>query len=350
MKRLIKTLGITLLIGASTMSAKGSADNWCWDSCRWDGCWEIGAEALYWKSCGCGWQYGTVGETGGSSPLHIDYLRLSPDYDWGFRIQGGYYSCDACSFVTLDWIYFRSTDTIKKTHPVGSILATHPTALVVGDILANHAIVQDKFQYNRVNLRGGYYLYRGCDVSFYALAGIRWVDIEDKRNAKLVQEVLNIEDDAIPQQEIVLTLNPGARYREKSDFWGVGIEVGFGADYDLGCGFQLVGRVAGTTAVGRRSHHIDIVQEADAFVSGPVFIRTTTRTQCVPGLDFRLGFAYTYDCDCVSVTGEIGYESNYYFNALASRQLKPAVPDHPEVLECVDAGFAGPYASIKLRF
>jgi len=324
MKKQIIALGL-LLITAALPGAAG-ADSWCWDACRWNGSWEMGAEALYWKNCSCDWEYGLLRDSEGQTTA---VGLLNPDYDWGFRVLGGYYSCDSCNFLTLDWVYWRSTNTITRTAPAGQTIVD-----------ANLSITTGKFKirshYNRVNLRGGIYLYRGCDINFYTYAGVRWVDIEEKRQI----------DGFATQQTGQPVL---AASRTKADFWGVGLEVGVGASYYLGCNFYLNGNIGGSTALGERRFLSRLTDQAT--IHNSETINYPTRTIVVPGVDLRLGVSYKYDCSCFSITGEIGYEHTTYFNAMIFRQAGNvgSITPLPEFV-CSNWGVGGPFASLRVRF
>lgn len=318
MKKTAIALGTLLLAGTLPQSVLAGG-------CFWEVPLEIGAEALYWKSCSCEWDYAV---TIGVSPNDAaTFLAVKPDYEWGFRIFGGTSSCDGCSFLTLDWAYWRSTTTTTASDP--NMRLTIPTGL------ANLTKVRarERAEFNRVNLRGGYYLYRGCDLQFYTYAGVRWIDIDNKRSIKVLES---------------RTGTAGSAINSRSQFWGVGIEVGAGASYHIGCNVHLVTNIGGTTALGKRKfnyrRHLTSAVGARPFT----FINPyPTHTVCVPGVDVRLGISYTYDCSCISLTGEIGYEHMTYFSVLT---LETVDNENPRVFKCWDFGLGGPYASLKLRF
>jgi hypothetical protein len=301
MKRMT-ALGLCLVAAGF---AQVDADSWNWDSCCWDGCWEAGAEALYWKPCTCEWAYGYDESN--------NVLSVSPDYHWGFRIFAGYEASDACGFLELDWTHLKGTDTNF----------VQGAQILIGNIPSSETRAREHLRYNRINFRGGYSLYRGCDVSFQMFAGLRYTDIDSNHH---------------------LRTEPAGDVVESSSFWGVGAEVGVAIEYGLGCNVYLLGHLAGSAAVGRREAHQQSVE------SQPRVTRTTsvpTRTQCVPGIDMRLGIGRLTQCGCLTLFGEIGYEFHHYFGVLAAF---PPVFDGAAVVECADVGFGGPYASLRLRF
>lgn len=343
MKKLRKALSFCLIGGSLLISNQAVASsNWC----DLDGCWELGVEALYWKPCICDWQYGFTKSdsrlsAGVDNHIFQDALTVATDYEWGFRILGGYLSHDCCRSLRLDWVYLRSKDS-DHAAPNAFIRATprNPSAPSPNTLTPNVQlpVAKLRLEYNRVNLRGAQYLHRGCNLDLYTYVGIRWINIEQTRH---VAGLAFVGGAAVESPDDIFT----RKGREKSKFDGAGLEFGLGGEYRTRCGLSLVGLVAPTVTLGERKHHLSANFTEVGFVSN-----YASRTHCTPGLDFRLGLSYTRECDCAIVVGELGYEMHYYFNTLAT--IDNWVEDTVEALQsrCINVGFGGPYASLKVRF
>jgi len=288
-----------------------------WDGCD-DVCWSVGVDALYWKSCQCPFDYGEL-RSNVLSPTPVtesQMLRVKPGYEWGFRVWIG--AERDCTFATLDWTYYSDTDL--------SIANAGDNNLVVVPNLANatRAVARMKTRYNKINLRLGYYFHRGCDIDFYTFAGLRYLDLDSLRN--VVVQAVSDEDSL----------------KQIYQWDGFGVEVGLGTDYHIGCGFHLAGYIAGIGALGHQKTRADM--EGQGAGGTPSRWRYPTYVQCLPGVEFRLGFNYTYVCGCWQLKGEIGYQLDYYFDMFS---IKDGDSDFSR---CIDVGFAGPFIGLSLQF
>lgn len=266
-------------------------------ACCREGCFEAGAEALYWKPCVTPFQYASTGEAS-----NLTQKFINPDYHWGFRIYGAYFTEDLCNFVKLGWVYLHTSD-------AGSVKG------VINEGGASKAEASLKLRYNRVNLRGGHYFTRGKCLNTYIYAGARYIEIRDRRALKTTGTASGV----VKENNI-------------SRFEAGGFEVGLGAEYNIGCGFNFTASVAPTVAIG--SKRFNSLTQSDPH-----------QTACVPGGDLRLGVNFAGCCCGTRLTAELGYEMQYYFDPYTLRPF-----DAPNLPFDTNAGFAGLYLSLGVRF
>lgn len=310
----------------------------CWDSC-WDPCcdwcgdFEIGGEALYWRPLYCQWDFATQSD-GGTGLVNV--FSIKNHYDWGFRVFGSW-TCDDF-YVALSYLYYRSTDA------KGLAVAFDSTSqFQVNDVSSFKADASNRYDHQNVNLRVGVVDRDPCkDIELEGWGLLRWVDIENRREVRALQS---------SQPGGVAAIN---RFRQKAEFWGVGLGLGGGAHYDLVCGLGFFGESSVMAIIGERrlpSQRTLEVNQPEEVVSWVY----RNETCVVPGLDLRVGLDYTWCCDCFSITGLIGYELNYYWNALILGELAPGAgfPDSTEVTlprSCRDIGFAGLVLGFSIGF
>jgi hypothetical protein len=282
----MKRAAFSFLCAASSLV---SATDW-----HCDGEFGVSIEALYWRPCSCEREYLFSPELETSRASSIN-----PKPEWGFRLGIDYLSADTCRLAALDWTLLRSTTTQEAGG--GGLIAT----------------AKQRVRYDRVNLRGGYYLHHSSCIDLYAFAGVRYLYVDLRQSEG----------------------RPNLWLSENSRFQGGGLELGLGGEYRMSCGLNLVGQAGPTASIGRRTNHAPV-------------LHLPSRTICAPGLDFRIGINYTKQCRCLAFTGEVGYELNYFYGLLALPR-DGAIVDRPvtgELTSCRNIGFAGPYARVRIGF
>jgi hypothetical protein len=288
-----------------------TAGSWC----DLDGCWGVGIEALYWRATPCAWSLFDHVD-GVQEEARYQVITVNPSNDWGFRLFGDYTAADSCYLIALDWAYLRTTDVTTEAG-----LA----AFAYGDNVARL-----KYSYDRVNLRGSHTFSRGECFDFYGYAGVRYLRIRQNREHGGIV-------DAVPLKS-----------HESSRFSGAAFEIGVGATYHLNCGLNLHASVGPLAAIGEQRHSLTYhpaLTEADIQAEYP------NRTLPLAGYDLRVGLSGAYECHCYTLVGEIGYELNYYHDALTQSNVwHSGSVNIGAYSECVSVGFGGPYASLQVRF
>jgi hypothetical protein len=238
----------------------------------------------------------------------------------GGRIQGRYDR--DCLFAQLSYLYLRTTDTAEINRANANILMPQ---LPVG---LNRVRAQLKHRYQNVDLRVGRYLLKECENTFYLFSNARWVDINYRESTTGASPAFQVN------------------FLQKANFEGGGLGVGFGGSYGLFGGLSCFGEFGPMAVIGRQTAPIQ-----RATINGGVsFFNMTDQTCVIPATDFLFGLRYRYDCSCLSILAQVGYEINYYWDALKYIPFSGGVTLAGPPSRCFHEGFAGPSASLKVIF
>lgn len=294
---------------------------------EWDErCWEVSADALYWRPFGTPYQFGVSDRETGTNSNESTNLYIRPDYDWGFRLGGSTYTHDCCHLFFVDWYYLNTSDASRTAADNLFVFFFNEN---LGEALVEAKV---KTRYNRVNIRAGRYISAHCDSLGYVFGGLRYVDIEQHREYKTEPTGFELEF---------------IRAREESQFEGAAFEVGYGAHITEPCGFSLVGHVAGLMAIGERTSSAGFTDDMTVTRT----YKTPGKAACLIGVELRLGVEWRYECGCYWFTLEAGYEAHEYFDAL--RFGTPVISAQSRAVrgtELVNAGFGGPFFGGSVRF
>lgn len=325
MIKLVRVLVACLALGSvgGAVVVQAQSYNACCDPCYsdcccWDGCFQIGASAIWWRPSTPYFEYGRVNTTSSGAFVAVEPAGFHAEYQWGFQIFGGWFPHNACWFGHAKWNYLnRSKNHGRIEDPIIPVFTTNTAQL--------SATAKSRFEYNQVYARLGYYLQRNCYVDFYTYGGLRWVDVR----VRFTIEGINSDDE----------LNV---YRERTETWAVGIETGFGGEYHLGCGFNLNGRMGFFGGVGEQKHFFG--SPTVTTVASAAETQIPTQVFCLPGFDARFGVNFTYECCCTEIVLELAYEMDYYFDAITVKNAESVFSSWHDV------GFAGPVLSLSVCF
>lgn len=201
---------------------------------------------------------------------------LKFNWNLGFRVGAGYnYPCDDWD-VAIYWTNFR--DKTKKHK-------------------CDH-FVQWRLIYNTVDAVMGYrYFFEPC-FSIKPFLGVRYAQIDQKLKSILNVDLLVFDD---PETEIITDI-------KHADFWGIGPQIGFDANWRLGCGWSVYATLAGNFMYGE--FRIKNFSEDDfVFVINDRFEKIRRRPVQM-GLDAGLGLRW----DINIATLQIGLEHHRYFD------------------------------------
>ena len=300
----------------------GPCADWC-DMC---GDWEIGAHALFWTPVTCAYDY-VVNSPAATptAPFIGTVSALKCSTDWGFRVFGNYLL--DCSFIGLGYQWFKSKTADSRT---GADLRIKGG----GAVNSGRVAARQTIEYQNVDLRWGQYLHRTCGCNFYLFGNARWVDLSYRRSIR--QQVLNTD-----QIRLVT---------EKSSLQGGALGVGTGAEFDLWCGIGLFGEANVLGVIAERStRNINFI---DPNPAQSVSARYPSDTCINPELDFRIGLNYSYTCGCWTFVGEIGYEVDYFWDAVAfpTNTATQLVGPSDWVVVCQNVGFSGLFFGGRVLF
>lgn len=280
---------------------------------------------------------------------------LHPKYSFAFDL-GLQYTCpERETTFGINWEHLRSRTrgcrTTTGKNMIGPLFSIGPDESPY--MIARGCL---KFNFDEVNIRFGQQIYSGpCDRLVADLfAGISYLHISQCFDSTYSDTTGTVSRTiAVP-----------------SAFKGAGPQVGVDFDYDICRRISFAGQVAAGIYVGH-------VKECTRFISrspildtlgdpNPNIQSTSTqkRLQIVPGIEERLGLAYTFRswCSYFMMRVEAGYEAKVFFNALQSTDFSSGVIDVP--IRASTAGVfartfrralsnfavAGPYAAINFEF
>ncbi len=253
-------------------------------------------ELLYWRPELCGLE-GAFGTTiidttvaGGITTTTVIESDKEPSSKWspGFRVGLG--ASLNCLDVEAAWTHYEGKASFNEDGQYG----------------------RWKIKYDTIDLNLG----RRFDLSscfyFTPFIGVRGVKIHQTLHSHLVALY------TIPAGSSVVNMDN----EDSEKFWGVGPQIGFEADWKIGCNFSLFGSFSAVSYYGRvKGHNFD----TDTFTSA-VNICNGTKKHCFNniGTDIALGVlwnrSFCWSCYEVSLMARLGVEQHriYDFSELGS--------------------------------
>ncbi len=305
------------------------------------GGWAFGVEA-YWQSFeNSDFQYANVLDNPANSNSFASKIKsVDPDHDWGGHVDVSYLFAGNASDITLGYTRLHTDDSNKVNTSNGNQLnGGQPQIIVPGPQGPNqtnwdNARGKQDNELDVVDLTAGRQIQVGSRVRLHPFAGLRYADIEQDNRAHYNR--LNADDGFD-------TLDG----KNDSEFEGIGPRFGMDANFELGMGFSLTGRMAGSLLVGNFEDKGSSTQ-----VTGGNALLTTASTKVddtmrvVPELDARLGVRYDHDFNPdVAMGAELGYEVENYFDAVGNSGFGYV----DTVNHNSDLGRRGPYLRVDLK-
>ncbi len=314
------------------------------------GSWEIGLEALYVEVGNANFQYAQRFE-GGDEFKNYD---VEPAHDWmghadfTFNIPGN------GRFAQLGVSYFSHNDSdTKKANAAltSGGLVEAPFELADIAFLNNsfadfgpYDIARGKSEndYMDVDLVFGQKIDVGHRLRLKFWGGVRYASTnnDDKGTYKNHDANGNLED-----------IDTG---KIKSDFYGFGPRAGVDSQVNLGYGFAIVGRIAGSLLVGSVNQKLEINQTQYNTSTGAITgtdsaeLRDTSDTRIIPEADARIGLHYNYGFNPSTSLGlEVGYQVVNYFGMVDKDLIDMVIPN--TVNNNNDFGFHGPYLRAQIN-
>ena len=312
MKRLLFAL---LLIASTHAEANDTVSN---DSCCPcdSSCQELGffthADFLYLKSHQGGLEY-QIGTDVFSSEFTTDpsssvftsnnkFQELKSDWRGGYRVGLGYRFC--CEWTALaDWTHYEGH--------------AHGSGKQSGLKSSGHWTVH----YDVLDILAQSPTYCACSsMSWNYFGGLKAADIDQKVKAhNQILSTTSTDGQAPTLTTTAYTLS------ERSDFDGIGPQIGLKGDWDIGCGFSLYGNAAGSLVFGsydaklRSSGQNTSVLGLDDVDDNSFTFKSKSRDRlCDPVVDLGLGVSYQKSlCYCgheASLMLKLGWEHHQWFN------------------------------------
>ncbi|NNM59483.1 MAG: hypothetical protein HKM04_06660 [Legionellales bacterium] len=301
------------------------------------GNWNIGLEALYMQS-DTNFQYASlpvgINEDG---EIQTNNQTVNSDWNWGGEVDVSYIFPGSARDISGSYTYLNQDGSESITDVPG------PTTKIIGvgltgipDLPLTTGVDADVDQtLNAATLTVGQFVTVGNRVGLHPFGGLQFADI-DTRNQARYDAVAPISG-----QE-VLTGN----YNASSEFEGIGPRAGMDAHVLIGCGFSLVGTMAGALLVGNMDSNFNI--DEGALAATPFKSKDDSYTAIVPELDAKVGLNYMYAFNpATSMDVQLGYEVVDYFNAENNDFIDSFAVN--SVNSSSDFNYNGPYLRLQLN-
>lgn len=266
--------------------------------------WDIHVSALYEqvRVSGTEFAYSDIPTTGGI-PISGSVLNVKGSMDWGFQVGVGYVTESDEWRLGANYMFFQSNS--KKSAsasfnngyvPIDVVASLTSPVLTAVDTVSSNL----KMTFNSLDLNMSRGAYMGCQFALTPMVGLKtaWIDFKQNTNyaggSILVNDTVNVN--------------------ERSKFWGIGPDAGFGSRYDFGrSGFLFYGDADVALLFG--NHKLTNTQRFSANQSNDVFMRESVNNLS-PVARLGLGFGYeTFMCDCKqSLAVRAGLDVQYWWN------------------------------------
>lgn len=224
-------------------------------------------------------------------------LYITPDYRWGYGLEGSYHWGNGNDFI-VEWTHFKKSFTENGSVEFGGEFANS------GDDYIHRA----DFNFNSLNLALGQNIDVGSKWDMRAHAGLQYVKIE-----RLLEYFYGT-----PAEFAANDVNLNTTF---SRFSGTGPRVGIDGAYHLTERFSLTGNVAASVLVGKlRGLYTEY--SVNSFGSS-IDIHNHGRTHSVVGgLDGRFGARVDMPVSSGTLSLSGGYAGVVYFNTVTSNSLE----------------------------
>lgn len=290
---------------------------------------ELGFTALFLQPTSSNLHYVAEAEPLPAPTPNWRITDINPDYHFGFDLGLDLMLHQTNSNIMLNWEHFHSVDSRSKTVPsedmLGPFFTIGPDASPYNK---SHGHVH--FKFDEANLDYGLLVNFGDRLQTNLFAGVSYAYIKETLTSKYANP------DGTDRRTI----------RTPSRFSGAGPQIGVDFNFRIIQGFHLTGNAAAALLIGSMKNHTTY-ESVSPLLGGlgitPPNKQTThvrRRTQVVPGLEGKLGLAYSYTFyKHYMVSLEAGYQAQIYLNAIQSVDMGSEVP-----LNTVEPTTVGVYA------
>lgn len=259
----------------------------------------VGLEALYLQPTDSNGDLDYSNTVTPGTPQSNNINGIDPSYDWAWRLIAGY-KYGAAMDVTFNYFHAKldNSDSVSATAPT---VIYNPNDSSSTQFVASSADVEHKV--DQADLTLGLKINPLRCVTLHPFGGLRYARVERDLDTSF-------------------TTNPNTNTVENisdtSKFNGIGPIAGMDAAFDIGNGFQIVGRFNAALLVGNMDEdysHSETLRGTTT--TGIQNVDTDSRSRVVPVVDMRLGGTYTYDLGNDSALRvELGYQVSKYHDAI----------------------------------
>lgn len=296
---------IALIIALS--SSLTFADNTNCFTCK-NNTWEIDASALYLHPSfgGNGLGYSSFGNYAGADNQQVitthngvnRIYNIQPNRAWGFQVGGAYHYC-LNNDIRLDWYHLN--EGVNRNLPHGSLFSGSIDGFYAGKI-------ELSTRWDAVNLEFG------KEINMWERELLRL-------HAGL--EYARIKNTFTNHPKLFLNSDPYFTSTDTISYTGIGPRVGADINYDVGCGFSLYIKTAGSLLVGRTRQsingYLNVVNNIYGTIPfGTNNFRSSNNNVVVPELEAKLGVNYDYKFPCGDLGLNLGYMWITYLRSIVA--------------------------------
>jgi hypothetical protein len=249
-------------------------------------------------------EYGTL-----VSPLpplspHWENQAIDPNFGPAFNLGARYMVLETGNDLRTSWTHLNSTDAASFA---GTVLQfAGPQYLIgPGGNAYNLGAGNVNFRYDTVNFEAGQMFRTGSPFQVRVHGGVQYASINQR-----ITGAFSDFTGSFTQTNLT-----------DSKFSGAGPRLGVNAQFN-GRHFQFIGDMAVCALIGTQHLGLDINTVSPTFPGGnPQTFSSPDATQVMPGLDSRLGTAFSLPLGSGILKIEIGYQAAVYLNAINSYSL-----------------------------
>lgn len=301
----------TLILGATALTAQPCSSNWNNNCCDWsfcDGKVIAGADWLYWQAEQSNMDFlslststGTIVGITATATTNLDdsVLSLDRNYESGYRVYLGY------ELPSNGWEFA----VVYSNMPVHAALST--PELVTGQSIELNANFNDVFtpsfasakwdaNLNNIDLDIAHTISFGECFRLRPHIGFRatWMDQKYK---------YNFDNVLLPN---AVQYADAGKFSEKLN--GYGVEGGLFANWNIGCGFSLVGHVGGSLLYSEiKIHQTELLTNA---ILDEAYSNRSKLHLGTPSLDYFVGLEYSSSFCETALSAYVGWEQHVLFD------------------------------------
>lgn len=305
---------------------------------------ETSAALLYLQPGSGSLEYGTLVYPFPAASPHWVNQAIDPKYSPAFNVGLRYIVPETCNDLRTSWTHFESTDSASFAGDAVTNFAGPSYLIGPGAGVYNLGSGNVKFRYDAVNLEAGHQFRTGQRFQVRVFGGVQY--------GSITQNITGFfSDNAATNTQSNTT---------ESRFSGAGPRFGVNAQFNRR-NFQFIGDMAAVALIGTQHTRMDFNTVSPLLPGGnPQSFTSPNATQVVPGLDSRLGGAYSFRLGRGIAKIEAGYQAVVYMNAINGYTLTQVAT--PPVVQSAGVFFAtaehlqnnftahGPYVSGSWAF
>lgn len=285
----LAVLGLALngLINAGTMGPVCQPDH-VTVPCETERSWFLGADAVYLQAL-----YSDLrGIRPIITPTGIAFEDAKNDWDWGYRIKGGF-RFNAGTEIQANWLHYSNTNYINN---ISSPFNGFP---------ANE---RDRNRFDQANITAGQSAHFGLKDKIHFYGGMQYANIQTNNTAFITSPLVPLLTGG------TLSLFDNVSYQ------GYGPTFGINYAYDLFAGFNLTASAGAAVLYGTSRFHDGLVLSPANAILSQISAR---KKAVVPELEGKLGIAYSYDFAPGQIKLDAGFQVLNYFDALYTQRVTP---------------------------